>query len=66
MSNNAHLGYYYTSQDNGYLRRKEAVIGMEHSDGASREGGEVPFLKLIGNYKPVCLNSSNQHLFILQ
>ena len=44
---------------------KVAVIGMEHSEGASLEGGKALFLNLTGDYKGVCLIVIHQtmHLF---
>ena len=37
------------------MRGKAAVIGMEHSEGASREGGKALFLNLTGDYSGACL-----------
>lgn len=44
MSSNAPLSYYCKIKNYGYIWGKVAVIGMEHSVGASKEGGKVLFL----------------------
>lgn len=62
MSSNAHLGYYYKSQDNGFLWGKVGVIRMEHLEGLL---GRMAMFYLIGDYKAVCLTVLYQdvHLF---